>query len=339
MKAFSFSRLTGLASLMLAAGVAQAAAREVVPIHSTVMGNGDLRYSVTVQVGSTQVEAQLDTGSVGLRVMPGVLRPGDAQISNVPEKEQYGSGVHLIGRLAQAQVGLGHLSVNMPIQWVDTVECDVARPKCMASWVPQKDFLIGGGDPRKGEGYKAIIGVGLHRSGAGNPLEAMGGRWIVVLPLPGQNTPGQLIINPRPDETQGFRSISLQSVPKKANDAAPFWKDHGLQSCLKRLDNNQQICGESILDTGAAGFRVSGDTGHPAWPAGIQAHYSLQMTDGSEMGQHFHVGDKSPTYVRFSPAKGGANFTGINAGLLTYFNNVVLYDQNAGVIALKARAH
>ncbi|HCT08496.1 MAG TPA: hypothetical protein DIW86_24305, partial [Pseudomonas sp.] len=95
-------RLTVLACLFLSVGVAQAATREVIPIHSATMANGDLRYSVTLKIGGTPVETQFDTGSVGLRVLPGVLKPQDAVAQNVPAAIQYGSGVRLNGKLALA---------------------------------------------------------------------------------------------------------------------------------------------------------------------------------------------------------------------------------------------
>ncbi|KAF1008775.1 MAG: hypothetical protein GAK32_02017 [Pseudomonas fluorescens] len=340
MKPFSVLCLAGIASMMLTATAVQAAVCSVIPIHAMVLDGGGLRYSIPLQIGSTTVETMLDTGSVGLRALPGLLKPGDASVSNVREQDQYRSGVHLLGRRAQAQVTFGRLSMLTPIQVVDTVSCDPAKPKCVASQVPQDKFLMGGGgNAAKGEGYKAIIGIGMHRSSIGNPLAMLGRRWLVILPLPGQIEPGQLIINPTPEEMQGFRAMRLRKVASKPGDSTLFWQDHSLQGCLKRLDNGQVTCGDTMLDTGATGFGVSGGSSAFKWPAGIEAHFSLLLADGSQFGQHFRVGDKSPTYVHFTAGKDGANFNGINSGLLTYFNNVVLYDQNAGVIALRARPH
>ncbi|MGY2156418.1 hypothetical protein [Pseudomonas tolaasii] len=328
-------RLTVLASLFLFAGVAQAAAREVVPIHSATMANGDLRYSVTLKIGSTSVETQFDTGSVGLRVLPGVLKPGDAVAQNTPAAVQYGSGVRLNGKLALSTVSLGNATAQVPLQLVDSISCSDARPKCPASRVGPKDFLMGG-QPERGEGFKAIVGVGMLRNDAPNPLVAMGGRWLVILPRPGQST-GQLVINPAAAETQGFRNISLQRFATKPGDTGAYWKDHGVQGCLQRLDTHQQVCGNSILDTGAAGFHIYADALQPNWPVGTPAHYSLAMADGSQLGQHFKVDNGGGRYVRYITAQGEHNFHGINAGLLTYFDNAVLYDQAAGTIGLKSR--
>lgn len=328
-------RLTVLACLFLSAGVAQAATREVIPIHSATMANGDLRYSVTLNIGGTPVETQFDTGSVGLRVLPGVLKPQDAVAQNVPASVQYGSGVRLNGTLALATVSLGNATAQVPMQLVDSISCSDARPKCPASKVSAKDFLMGG-NPERGEGFKAIMGVGLLRNPATNPLVAMGGRWLVVLPRPGQST-GQLIINPTAAETQGFRTLNLQRFAVKPGDASAYWKDHGVQGCLQRLDTHQQVCGDSILDTGAAGFHIYADALQANWPVGTPAHFSLTLADGSQMGQHFKVDNGGGRYVRYITAQGEHNFHGINAGLLTYFDNAVLYDQTAGTIGLKSR--
>ncbi|MGB3122198.1 MAG: DUF3443 family protein [Pseudomonas sp.] len=328
-------RMTVLASLFLFAGVAHAAARDVIPIHSATMANGDLRYSVTLKIGSSTVETQLDTGSVGLRVLPGVLKPQDVAAQDTPAMIQYGSGVRLIGTLALADVSLGNATARVPMQVVDSISCSDARPKCPASKVAAKDFLMGG-NPERGEGFKAIMGVGMLRNPASNPLVAMGGRWLVVLPRPGQST-GQLILNPTAAQTQGFRNISLQRFPTKPGDTSAYWKDHGVQGCLQRLDTHQQVCGDSILDTGAAGFHVYADALQANWPVGAPAHFSLTLADGSQMGQHFKVDNGGGRYVRYITAQGAHNFHGINAGLLTYFDNAVLYDQAAGTIGLHGR--
>lgn len=324
-----------LVSLCLLATAAHAATREVIPIRSATMANGDLRYSVTLRIGSTLVETQLDTGSVGLRVLPGVLNPQDVVAHSEPVQIQYGSGVRLDGHLAVAQVSLGQARAQVPMQLVESVSCSEARPKCPASQVPLNAFLMGG-NPKRGEGFKAIMGVGMSRASAGNPLVAMGGRWLVVLPRPGQGV-GQLILNPTVAQTQGFRILSLQRYPAKAGDTSAYWKDHNVQGCLKRLDTGQQVCGNSILDTGAAGFHIYADALQANWPVGTPAHFSIAMGDGSQLGQHFKVDNAGGRYVRYITAQGPSNFHGINAGLLTYFDNAVLYDQAAGTIGLKAR--
>ena len=48
---------------------AGAAERVEVPLHQTVLSNGNIRYSVDVSIaGSRPLAAMVDTGSVGLRI-------------------------------------------------------------------------------------------------------------------------------------------------------------------------------------------------------------------------------------------------------------------------------
>lgn len=321
--------------LCLLTGIAQAAIREVIPIHSVTMSNGGLRYSVYLKIGGTVVETMLDTGSVGLRVLPGILKPQDSVEQNTPELMQYSSGVRLNGTLALAKVSLGNAEAQVPVQRVDSISCNNARPKCVAAKVPVRDFLFGG-NPLRGEGFKAIIGIGMLRASAANPLVVMGGRWLVLLPRPGEGE-GRLILNPTASETQGFRTISLQRLAAKPGDASAYWKDHSLQGCLKRLDNNQKICGDSMLDSGAENFFVFTSTRQANWPVGTPAYFSVVMADGSQLGQHFRVGNYDARNVLLRTALGEHNFHGINAGLLPYFDNAVLYDQAAGTIGLRRR--
>lgn len=320
--------------LCLLTGIAQAANREVIPIHSVTMADGELRYSVSLKIGGTVVETMLDTGSVGLRVFPGVLKPQDSVAQNTPAWIEYGTGVRLYGTLVLAKVSLGNVEAQVPVQRVDSIGCTDTRPKCAAFKVPSRDFLMGG-NPLLGEGFKAIIGVGMLRSSATNPLVAMGGRWLVLLPRPGQSE-GQLILNPTTSETQGFRDISLQRVPTKPGDPSAYWNDHGLQSCLKRLDNNQQICGNSLLDSGGAHFYIYAYARQASWPMGTPVHFRLLMADGSQLGQRFRVDNHGGRTVSYL-IRGEHHCHVINAGLLTYFDYAVLYDQTAGTIGFRRR--
>src|SRR5437764_1417434 len=75
-----FRALATLGFLALAA-VPQARAQPVrgeAEIRQSVLSNGARRYALAVQVGATTLLAALDTGSTGLRILPGALRAGDA---------------------------------------------------------------------------------------------------------------------------------------------------------------------------------------------------------------------------------------------------------------------
>ena len=57
-----------------------------------MLSNGARRYAVEVQVGGTALLAALDTGSTGLRILPGALSPRDAAATGEAETYGYASG-------------------------------------------------------------------------------------------------------------------------------------------------------------------------------------------------------------------------------------------------------
>ena len=92
-------RAQGVVCLMMAmaASASQAAADAPsveIPIKQTVMRHGALRYSVWVKVGDRSVEALLDTGSTGLRVLPAVV-PGD--LTGIPLEAGFATGETMRG--------------------------------------------------------------------------------------------------------------------------------------------------------------------------------------------------------------------------------------------------
>src|SRR4051812_1952996 len=97
--------------LLAAAASAQAApaepARSEAPIGQVTLSNGALRYFVPLKVGATALLASLDPGSTGLRILPGVLGPGDARSADEPETYGYASGSRYEGVVGEAVVTLG----------------------------------------------------------------------------------------------------------------------------------------------------------------------------------------------------------------------------------------
>src|SRR4051794_9637325 len=105
----------GLMALALApngasAAPAEPAARSEVPIREVVLSDGARRYSIPIQVGATAIEAGLDSGSSGLRILPGVLADTDAKAVGGSDSYSYGSGAELDGVVGRAQVAVGTLA-------------------------------------------------------------------------------------------------------------------------------------------------------------------------------------------------------------------------------------
>jgi hypothetical protein len=237
------------------AAAADTASRVEVPISQLRLSDGTIRYWVPIKVGRDgPIEAMLDTGSFGLRVMAGALSPADYQDTGEQRNYSYGSGVELHGELVKAVVQIGERSTGVPvvIQLVQSVGCKAERPVCPASKVSPEDYRIGGdGLPR--EGFWAILGLSMRvpqtSPAALNPLvEAGDHAWIVVLPLRNDTAPGKLIINPSAEDRAGFQLIP---VPQQiGSDDRPRMRDSQLPACLDEDDPKLGSCPPVKLDSG-----------------------------------------------------------------------------------------
>ena len=74
----SFGLALALVSAAEASAHAQEPVRAKVPIREVILSDGAHRYGVPITVGATQIEAGLDTGSSGLRIVPNVVSASDA---------------------------------------------------------------------------------------------------------------------------------------------------------------------------------------------------------------------------------------------------------------------
>jgi hypothetical protein len=323
-----------LAIFFLLPGIAFAQATAVVPISQSLLPDGDIRYSVPLRVGdSVPVDALLDTGSTGLRVMRGALFSNSFTDTGFLSSSSFSAGDQLTGTVGTAVLTLGGVSTDGPIPFeiVDHAGCMATRPDCGAAKLAPTDYGIGG-DGIAGQGFQAILGVGLRTSpGAENPLAHIGAKqWIIELPQPGASATGQLILNPGWQALQGFTMFTLTPAP------GGVWHDQGftdtLPACLNNSTNSQNLCGPAILDTGAPGivaYRNSGGTG-PLWTPGDKAALAF-----GGISLPFTVDSAAGTGLLGAPGEGGG--ISIVAGILPFFSYDVFYDAAGGRIGLKPR--
>ena len=260
------SRL-GLAALLLwpLCGAPQAAqARVVVPIHQRVMTDGVRRYGVPVSVDGEVVEAALDTGSSGL-----LLLPGKAASSEHGPRRTYvfSGGVRLEGVEAAADLALGEARGRTRAQRISKIGCVDARPRCSAAALSLDRFGFEG-DGLPGEGFRALLGLGLAGPAQDHPLRALGARrWIVSLPRPQDQADGRLVLDPTDEEVAGF--VFLPMIERLA------WRRDGahdaVEGCLEAAEGARRVCGPALLDTGAAGVAVVNAGGAAAeWAVGAR---------------------------------------------------------------------
>jgi len=318
---------------LLAPSLALAQARAVAPISQTLLPDGDIRYSVPIRVGnSVPVDALLDTGSTGLRVMRTAIFRDSYTDTGFLSFSAFSAGDRLTGTVGTAVLNIGGLATDaaVPFEVVDSETCASFHPDCSASKVLAGDYGIGG-DGIPGQGFEAILGVGLRDAqGAENPLEHLGTKqWIIDLPEPGQGGPGSLILNPDWQDLQGFTMFPL------ATEGGGVWHDPGfsdtLPACLNNATTGEKICGQAILDTGAPGIIAFQDNAAgPLWTPGAQA----SLTFGA-LSQKFAV-DENPGTGLLREPKSDAGID-ILAGVVPFFAFDVFYDAAAGRIGLRPR--
>jgi len=315
---------------------AEPSSRGEVAIREVILSDGSRRYAVPVKVGAAVIDAGLDTGSTGLRILPGVLAEADAKILGGGEDYSYGSGAELRGEKGEGVIAVGGVSGISSVQLVRSVGCVSAKPRCPASRVALAQYGIQG-DGLPGEGFKAILGANMSHTRIDNPFMALGiRRWIVELPRPGENAPGRIILNPKEAELEGFALFplnpSLSGLGGGRHDAIP--------GCLINDVSKAKVCGAVTLDTGAPGIDVhNGGLGSTPWPNGTKATLGFYDASGHlKAAEALVVGQRAQaSHLAFSeePRVSGAT---IFSGLAVYLAFDVLYDAEHQLIGLKARA-
>jgi hypothetical protein len=331
-----------LASVLVGPSAAGAAGRVEVPLHQRVLSDGNIRYFVDVSVaGSRPVATMVDTGSVGFRILPNVVPDSAfAAISDQSSVYGYGSGVRLNGVVATLRAGLGHLSgpEPIPVQLVRTVDCFPKKPRCPASRISAADYRIGG-DGLPKEGFEAILGIGMGNGPVDNPLRPLGAQtWIVILPRPGDNHPGALILNPDAGELAGYTLLPTEQRLKNGQGSVPF--PDSIPGCLVIEKSKKRICGPTLLDTGAPGISIS--AGNPAdrtgWSKGDRLAMVFKNRRGGEIQSSFHAGAGRPSQISASaPPDDGKPETHISVGTLPYFLFSVFYDDQRHLVGLTRR--
>ena len=304
-------------------------------IRQSVLSNGARRYAVPVQVGGTTLMAALDTGSTGLRILPGALAAGDAAVTAEAETYGYASGSRYEGVVGDALLAIGGAQGRGPVHLIRSIGCFAYLPHCPASRTTREKYGIAS-DGLPNEGFKAILGIDMAPGRVGNPLRFLGAqRWIVELPRPGEGQ-GRLILNPTRAETEGYIMVPL---------AAPYAHERGgglhdaVPGCLSNPVARARACGVVLMDTGAPGLAVAnGALGPEPWPEGAAATLELfDTTGGLAVREALTIGQRDQgtalTYRRETRVFGVV----IYAGIAPYFAYSVLYDPRRQTIGLKPR--
>jgi hypothetical protein len=333
------------AQIVITSSGALASERIEVPIKRTVLSNGDTRYSIPLAIGGSPIEAMLDSGSTGLRVLRSAVLQTDYVITDKSTVYSYGSGVRYTGKIANAVVTIGGVSTNRPtpIEVVNSVDCVNDKPRCPASRVSAADYRIGGSGLPK-QGFYAIIGVNMARGidDAANPLPRLGAHdWIILLPKPGDPDPGKLILNPNAADRAGYTLFrtdeTFRHSPGAFHDA--------IAGCLVsgQMGGGEQkkICGPTALDTGVPAVDISSGNSSDllGWGeralTGAPMEFIFKNDQGSQLSAKFQANSKGPwaIFTALHPNQPRA----LISASAPYFEFSVLYDQEHGIIGLRQR--
>ena len=323
-------------ALLLALTVAVAGPqdqRAEVEIHQKRFEVGPPRYSVPLSIdGGAPIEAMLDTGSTGLRLLPSA-GPLDGK-SGRPNRYTYRNGVVLTGLITPAKVKIGGFETRVDVSATSAVSCSQDRPSCPAAGARPEQYRIGGSTPS--EGYSAILGAGLRAGDAENPLAHLGDQvWIVLLPKVGDAAPGKLILNPTPAERVKF---TLFALAKDTRGRGLFWADNTVPTCLFH-EGGAPLCAPALLDSGAVGLNYISRSAPPSadWPAETSVSLAFGPPDSQVLKQSFVLGRGPGARLNFSTPPASLPWEGLNAGVLPFYDFAVLYDAKAGMIGLARR--
>ncbi|MGI4730886.1 MAG: hypothetical protein ACRYFW_03940 [Janthinobacterium lividum] len=317
---------SGATLALLAVGAAPPPGERIeLPVRLVMLSDGTPRFGVPVRIAGQEVEAGLDTGSTGLRVMARAL-PAGAADGGADVRYGYGSGTVLAGPEVELPVGFGTgAATPTRIQRVERLTCMPTRPQCPVTRNGDPATFGIQGDGLSNEGFAAILGVNLRPSHQPNPFETAGvRRWIVELPVPGRAGPGRIVLNPTEAEVAGYRPVRF------ADD------DNSLPGCIGGGRAIGTICGPATLDTGAPGLRIVQATGHAAVAPGTVATLQLGQGNSAVAWQVTTERREDGSHLSFEQ-RGDAAAPRLFLGVAPYYRFSILYDADAHTVGFKPR--
>ena len=338
--------LSGLAALLvvlfsMSPGVAVAGStpsmtnRLELPLHFKFI-NGTARLWTPISIGGSRtVEATIDTGSVGLLVLPSAI----TDTANLPNlggfRSSFGGGDSLIGLKTHATIAFGEngASADVPFGYITSAECIPQKPDCPAGKSAFQDYLIAN-EGLPGVGFKAILGVGMGSSTIGHPLTSIGvSRWIVVIPIPGIKDVGRLILNPDDADLAGFKifdaGIAFAEPQGVLTGAFP--------GCLLVRGTGERLCVPICLDTGAAGLTLVTEDEQQFRRVQAGGQFTFEFGNGSDK-LSFDLDIPPVGFTLAAPEPDPESPRNLLfAGIRPYLFYEVLYDSNNKQVGLKPR--
>lgn len=313
----------------------------LVPV-SVVDESGSIRFAVWVSINGVWVQAMLDTGAPGLRVLGSAIADaGVTALDSGPLQIDYNGGLVLGGYAASASVGLQGLATpiaDVPMQVVTSacdLQFDAQAPDGSTPCNPATPTIFG---------MSATLGISLRQSrttGAvtlRSPLASLGGYPPFIVHLNGTSATvggdaGTIEIGVTAAERATFPYwIHLTGGP------APVWNDLSPQSCIRdeTADGGCWTQG-TFLDTGNDDPYIETlDAGAPTpgarWPSADTAAIALLGDNGCVIDQ-YDVPAGTVAVRKLAPGTTTEN----NVGYGVFYHVDILFDPASGWIGMRPR--
>lgn len=297
--------------------------------------------TLLVTVNGVANNVIFDTGSWGLRILPGALKNANLSITQKLLDYNYGTGtgeIYIRGREANGTFSIGNLSTTTPIHLmlIDTIRrslTDPGRSTLDSVTIPNNHF----------RNFAGILGVGLRNGSSidvASPLAQLPGNnsFIVRFPTYGQAT-GKLIMNPSDDELAGFTFFQLVRGAYSLPNGLPSWLDSQVNGIA--LINGSPLRAPTLLDTGTSPTAIYAN-GLPTY--GLLSKGTVVHLGVAQPGQtspvvdttimvNTRVGGKDRFYTYTTTATDPSMIYGTNF----FYLFDVYYDQQRGRIGIKRK--
>ena len=313
---------------------------------SAPSASGTVRFSIPVTLGSSPpVEAFLDTGSSGLRILPGVLPSSAfAEITTTKVTSSYHSGLTLSGVIATINVSIGGLSTPtpIPVMLVQTVSCAADEPNCGANGVDAGGYTFF-------ETSRVLIGVGLRNSassgGVASPIpQLQGSPSFLIQGATHGGTSATMVLRP---DTASLPTLKTFSLPKEdggaplPNGVSAFADRYGLPACLNDTTHGVDYCVPAELDTGNPPVYIewpgAGDAGERVLPPATMVEVTIGPEAGVLEQYSFTVGSVPTSGVDAVEVEPATLPPYMNLGTQVFFRYDVYFDPLHGVVGFATR--
>ena len=318
-------RMALIALLLAACGVEPSTGSGgVAPLRLVEKSSGTERMVATIAINGVALDAFVDTGSSGLRIMPGALDDDTyASVTDQLVSYSYHSGLALQGVVATAPVTIGGLTTpSIPVMQIRTVGCVPGDDDCNTN----------------GFGYPAILGIGMRNlPGSGNianPIVQLDGHPAYAVHVDRDAQAGALTIGA---SDAGFTLVDLPLLDGGAPlaDGTEPRDDRTVPACVTDATHGTQLCAGAILDTGCGPvemLRPSYTGADQEWTPGTAGE--VAVADAERYG--FTVGP-TPTpgidEVLLEP-RPFQTVDMINVGTAAFFHGDVYFDEAGGKIGV-----